>query len=174
MNPLKKIAIILLFFLGLFWISSLVSGYVIIIPVSKYTEKLIEFKQSDTINPLASLDLSKGKWKAYLVLSKDDYNDLNSSLTRRTNVLKTSNIEVLKMMQKKWLFKYTSGDMATVESNFYLFNGEKLVFVSGIILDEQKVGLQNKEFGWLEPINRDEILNDFKEFKRVYWPIIFL
>ena len=149
------------------------TGYVWVIPITKYTEKHSEFKQGDTVNPLASLDLSKGEWKAYLVVSRTDFNHLNSSATK-ASVLKTSNIEVLKAIQKKWTFKYTGGDMATAESNFYLFHGDKLVFLSGIILDESNVGLQSKEYGWLESINKDLMLSNLKDFKRVYWPVIVL
>jgi hypothetical protein len=167
------IIITLVCFLGIFWIYSLMTGYVWIIPKTKYTEKRSEFKQGDTVKPLANLDLSKGEWEAYLVVSRIDFISLNRSVTK-ASVLKTSDLEVLKAIQKKWTFKYTGGDMATAESNFYLFNGKKLVFLSGIILDESNVGLQSKEYGWLESINKDLMLNNLKDFKRVYWPIIVL
>lgn len=64
--------------------------------------------------------------------------------------------------------------MTTVESSFYVFNDGKLVYRSGIILDEQKVGLQSNEYGWLEPIHKEMITSSLKNFKRVYWPVVFL
>ena len=173
MKPIKKIIITLVCIIGIFLIFSLMTGFVWVIPITKYTEKRCEFKQGDIVNPLASLDLSKGAWKAYLVVSRTDYYHLNSS-AKNASVLKTANIEVLKAMKKKWMFKYTGGDMATAESNIYLFHDEKLVFLSGIILDEPNVGLQSKEYGWLESTNKDLMLNNLKDFKRVYWPIVFL
>jgi len=173
MKLIKKVAVILVSIFILFWITSLMTGYVIVIPLTKYTGKQHELKRGDTINPLAGLDLNKGKWNAYLVISKTDYNKFHNSI-KKSSILKTTDIEVLRMLQKEWIFNYTGGDMATVENSFYLFNDGKLVFSSGIILDGLKSGLQSREYGWLEPISKDLIPNSFKNFKRVYWPIVLL
>jgi len=173
MKLIKKATITLIIVFVLFWLFCLMTGYVIVIPVTKYIEKHIELKQGDTINPLAKLDFSRGEWKAYFVVSKSDYKNLTNSITK-AGVLKTINIVDLKTMQKEWLFRYTGGDMTTAESSFYVFNDGKLVYRSGIIFDEQKVGLQSREYGWLEPIHKEMITSGLKNFKRVYWPVVFL
>ena len=77
-------------------------------------------------------------------------------------------------MKQKWIFTYTEGDVATVESGIYFYCDNKLVLESGIVLDKYREGLQSEKFGWIEPIDPFELSNICKQFKRVYWPIVFI
>lgn len=77
-------------------------------------------------------------------------------------------------MKSSWNFKYTGGDMATAESGIYFFKNGKLFFKSGIVFDKSFEGLQSKEYGWLEAINKSSLSESCQKFEQTYWPVIFL
>ena len=66
------------------------------------------------------------------------------------------------------------GDIATVESSIIICNNGKIVFSSGIVLDENAQGLQSRDFGWIEASQPNMLVNQCRQFKRIYSPIIIL
>lgn len=155
---------------------SLITGYTLVIPLSdadKIESDYGKLKLNDKTNVLESLDFSKGHWKAYLIIDPSDFNDLNVSI-KKVTCLKTEDISLLQKMKQKWRFRYTGGDMATVVSRILIFQDSKLVFESGIVLDNYREGLQSENFGWLEPVELNVLSKCCKQFNRVYWPIIFI
>lgn len=169
---MRKSITIVITLVVLFWLYSIITGFILVIPVSKYSPGAIQPKQGDTVKPLTNFDFNTGKWKAYIAISRSDYKELNTSL-KKVSLLKTTDLNVLNGM-KGWEFKETGGDMATVESMIYIFHDGTLVFKSGIVLGSSNSGLQNSEYGWLTPIDKDAMIKSAKEFKQVYWPIAFL
>jgi hypothetical protein len=76
------------------------------------------------VHPFSSFDFTKDDWAAYIVIPLSDFTDLNKQIARRT-CLKTTDRKILLQMQQQWQFKVTAGDMATVESVFYLVKNRK-------------------------------------------------
>jgi hypothetical protein len=76
-------------------------------------------------------------------------------------------------MKKDWVFKYRENDdMATVNSSFYLVRDGLVVFESGIVLDKNNQGLQNSNYGWMQPVDGAAFVNICAGFKKVYWPVV--
>lgn len=174
MKMTKKVILVCFLLFASIWALSLITGCALIIPITKpEPNKAFELQKGDIINHLKSFDFNTGNWVAYLVISRSDFESLPATI-RKARCLKIKDIKVLKQMQSDWNFVYTGGDMATVESEIYFFNNGKLVLKSGIVLNKETIGLQNRDYGYLEPKDSTLIIKSFKEFKKVYLPIIFL
>lgn len=155
---------------------SFITGYSLVLPVSAVengSRSGAEARPGDKVSVFANCDFSKDNWKAYLVLSSDDLNDLHPLIKKQT-CLMTTDPNVLNEMKKSWRFRVTGGDVATVESAFYLFKNNKLIYKTGIILDKTSQRLQNSEYGELIPVDAAAMLNSCKQFKSVYWPVVVL
>lgn len=149
-------------------------GYPLIINISKSKVQYYpNVKKGDIIKPLDKFDFNKGEWVAYLFISKNDKNKYVNELFNGSK-FKTNDIELLKQMQKHWKFIYTEGDIATVESSIIICNNGKTVFSSSIVLDENAQGLQSRDFGWIEASVPNMLVDQCRQFKRVYSPIIVL
>ena len=172
----KRVLAFLLIFAFIIEGISMITGYTLVIPyLGSHTDSRVfkQLKKGDKINVFENLDFSKGNCKAYLVISRSDFNDLNKSIKKAT-CLKTTDKVLLQEMKKNLLFTYTDGDVATVESAIYIYCDNKLVFESGIVLDKYSEGLQSKYWGWITPVQPNLLSSYCKQFKRVYWPIVFL
>ena len=168
-------------FAGLLLILVVISlaGYNIVIPLSvvnndRLNASVQKAVPGKDINLFANCDFSKGNWSAYLVIAPEDFDDLDPLISKRV-CLKTDNIALLKQMQKNWIFKYNKdGDMATVNSVFYLVHNGVVVFESGIVLDKNNQGLQNAVYGWMRPVDGSAMIGACSRFKKVYWPVVVL
>jgi hypothetical protein len=172
MKLLKKGFILILSLFIILLIFCWLTGFVLALPISKYSYQVNAHQKGDTINPLSKFDFSKGKWKVYLIYNWSDTK--NNTINHKGSAFKTSDVSILNSLKKHWNFKYTGGDMATVESEIYFFSDGVLVFKSGIVVDKDIIGLQNPEFGWLPPINSQTAINPLRQFTRVLSPVIFL
>ncbi|OOQ61372.1 hypothetical protein BC343_20575 [Mucilaginibacter pedocola] len=154
-------------------------GYNIVIPTSemmndKVNGRLPKRKTGDTLQLFRSYDFSDGKWAAYLVVAADDRADIHPKLAGRT-CWKTTDIAVLKEMQQRWTFKINSdADIATVTSTFYLIRDGVVVFDSGIVADSGTQGIQMREYGWMQPTDKQAVMDVLTKFKAVKWPVVFI
>ena len=151
------------------------TGYsTIVFPISKYKFQPHKSPQrGQIVNPLSDFDFGNGKWTVYLEISPSDFRNLNPLVTKAT-CLKTSDIQLLREMKKNWNFRYSGGDVATVNSTIYFVKNGRLVFESGIVIDKNMEGLQGEEYGWLEPIGKKALSKSASRFNRVYLPVIFI
>lgn len=166
------------FFLAVFIITVLTfalsarSGYNIILPLTAGKQSQ-SVKAGTTVKVLSDFDFDKGNWAAYLFIKNENWQGLPPSIIKR-NCLKTTDRLLLKHMQNNWVFKVSDGDMATVSSSFYLVHNGKIVYQSAIMLDAAHQGLQNKQYGWMEPVNPTILVSTCSKFRPVYWPIVIL
>ncbi|WP_374163611.1 hypothetical protein [Arcticibacter sp. MXS-1] len=174
MKSLKKVIFITSLIAILLSIISVIAGYTLVIPISR-SEQLDSqvLVKGDTINIFKKVDFSKGDWSVYINLSRNDFENLSPAI-KKTSCLKTSDIKVLERIRNQWNFVYSGTDIATAESIIYIFKNNKLVFKSGIVLDKDRQGLQNSTYGWMEATEPGVLAETCKNFKKVYWPIIFL
>jgi hypothetical protein len=154
--------------LGAFFIK----GYPIVFRSSEVAEKKLHY-DSAVFNPLNGYKFNEGDWAVYLILDKSDFEKLIPELNAH-KVWKASSISVLQDMQATWNFKSTGGDMATVSSTIVIVHDRKIVFESGVILDQNLIGLQGKNFGWAEPVEKGKFVASLREFKKVQSPFVFI
>lgn len=172
---MKKIKLILLVVFFLVCVSAILLillGAPVVIDLSKKEVKSNEgvYKKGDIIKPLDNLNFDEGSWTMYLIIRDSD---LPKELSGG-NSLKISDKEILKQMQSEWKFIYTNADIATVENEIIICKDNKVAFKSGIVLSGGKVGLQNREYGWLEAWPENILIKYLKQFRRNYSPIIIL
>lgn len=162
----KKITIIVL---TVFLLLSLVilsfNPIVIDNVIKKRTDNLVQ--KGDIIQPLNKFDFNEGVWKAYIVNGSDD----SSSELCGSKVLKTKDIFLMKELNESWVFKYSGNDVATVNSKFFLYKDNVLMFTSSIVVDKTNSGLQDINYGWLQSEDNMKFYNLINEFERSYFPL---
>ncbi|MFC0518607.1 hypothetical protein ACFFGT_30615 [Mucilaginibacter angelicae] len=175
---MKKIFIALATLMLLIAVVMSLTGYSLVIPLShvnndRHNTSLPRAEPGENLQPFSNYDFSKGNWTAYIIISTDDFNALNPLIEKRV-CWKTNSKTLLTKMKKDWVFKYRENDdMATVNSSFYLVRDDVIVFESGIVLDKNTLGLQNSNYGWMQAAKSEAFVNICRDFKKVYWPIVF-
>jgi hypothetical protein len=161
----KKILLSLMGFAVLLYSLSLSTGITtLVIPLSgSKAREHPGIKKGQIVKPLQGLDFGKGKWVAYLVIVPADYSDLNP-MFKKVSCYRSEDAGLFNRMKNKWNFISTSGDVATVSSALYFVRDGKIEFESGIVLDKNREGLQNGEYGWLEPVEQQVFLRAFETF----------
>lgn len=124
-------------------------------------------------NPFENFDFNKGNWEAYLIIDKYDFDKLNSKI-RPARVLKSKSKDTLNKLKKGWILKATNGDMATASSSIVIKHDGIIVFESGVVLENDLLGLQNKQFGWAEPDSNEQFIEGLSEFEKVSFPIVLI
>ncbi|MBS1752987.1 MAG: hypothetical protein KF741_04265 [Ferruginibacter sp.] len=131
-------------------------------------EKLIidstTYQIGDTITPFENYNFSQGSWKAEIKISSDDNMDLSKKIPKAPTLTTTNKILLEKI--RNWKFIYTNGDMTTVLNNFKLFKGDSVVASYGIVLDENTVGLQSQQYGWIPALDSSFIFETIKMFDK--------
>lgn len=128
------------------------------------------YKKGDVIQPFKDFDLGSGNYTAYVIIK--DRIDLTGHIPH-AGVLKTKNTLFLKDLQGM-KFEYTGGDMATIENEFLLYNGDQLVFRGEIVIEERKEGLQDSAFGWIKRTDPDKMMRDYIQDFDACFPIVIL
>ena len=62
--------------------------------------------------------------------------------------------------------------MATVESELWVYNHDSLIFMSNIVIENDVVGLQCNQRGWLESVEKDKLCRIFEKFRPYHSPFI--
>lgn len=159
-----------IFWSALVFIIVVVSFWVGLLPITidcneDYLDK-IEVVKGKEFNPLSTIDISDN-CEIYLNISLDDIYSDQKILNGK--VFKCSDINVLIGLKNNFNFTYTGSDIATANSRIYVYQNDKLVFSSSIVLEEGIFGLQSSNFGW---VKKNELIPYFKKFKRVYLPLV--
>lgn len=162
---------LLLLILGL----KLLTGYTVIIPISKYknVQSELSIDKRGSVNPLNDFNFKEGDWEAYFIVSLSDFKELPPSFSN-SNCFKTKDVEVLESMKANWVFQHHGGDMSTVESKLMIFNEGKLVYETGVVVSEASEGLQSKKYGWLDGTEGEKISTSLLKFSKVQMPVIIL
>ena len=132
-----------------------------------------EYEKGDVITVLDSCNFNEGNWVVYLIVNKEDSDNIDVRIPKG-KILKTEDVELLKSMKNNWLFKYTGGDLATVQSQIRFYKDDVLMFSSNIVLDKEFKALQNSDFGAVYPIEENIIIKYCMRFERVFLPFVLL
>jgi hypothetical protein len=114
----------------------------------------VAFKKGDVVYPFSYIDPSQKGWKIVIEISGDDLNDLSTRVPG--SKLSTTKPSVLGLV-KEWKFTYEGGDLATVTSSVLVYRNGTLVDQQGIVLDQKLVGLQSIKYGWISPVDTNQI-----------------
>lgn len=156
------IAILLLISLGN-WIGVLP----FVITSSKQACDKNDYEEGHFFNPLEHIDINK--CKIYVDFSLDDIHSDKKLLSGK--VYKCDDVDVLKELKNNFNFVPSGADMATVTSNIYILEDNKLIFSSAVVIDKDMFGLQSGCFGW---VSQKSLIPIFLKFKRVYSPFVII
>lgn len=129
-------------------------------------------KSNPIIAPLASIDFTSGGSCAYLIFSKQDIKELPAKM-KKSKVFYCDNINILQRFKNNFQFQQSNGDMATTESSIIIYNNKKVVFSSDIVLTDDIIGFQSRLFGWIAPLNKEDIKECFLKFKPLHRAMIY-
>jgi len=122
----------------------------------------------EEFNPLNGIDITKN-CEIYLCMSLDDQNAQNRLLNGKVFVC--ADVKVLKSVKNNFNFISEGGDVATANSSMYIYQNDKLIFSSSVVVEQGLFGLQSSQFGW---VKNNKLLPLIKKFRRVYAPVVFL
>ncbi|MEY4803866.1 MAG: hypothetical protein RL331_379 [Bacteroidota bacterium] len=127
-----------------------------------------EVAEGGEFNPLNGIDISKN-CEIYLWMSLDDQYAKNRLLNGKVFVC--DDVEVLKSIKDNFNFISDGSDLATVNSRMYIYQNDKLIFSSSVVIEQGLFGLQSSQFGW---VKNNKLLPLIKKFRRVHTPVVFL
>lgn len=122
-------------------------------------------------NPLKDIDVTDAK--ALLILSSDDWSERPEGMPAR-RVLVCTDAELLQQLKDNFSFKISGGDMATVESELWVYCHDTLVLMTNIDINPNNIGIQNELTGWAEAVNREPLCHLFARFRPYHAPILSL
>ncbi|TPG33296.1 hypothetical protein EAH81_24535 [Flavobacterium pectinovorum] len=149
-----------------------------------YKPFVIQLKGSETVS---SFNLKTGsvfklkdfikvdkikKCKVYLVLNNEEVDNLNIDIPK-WNILKCEDEKVIVNLLNSEL-SYIGADVSTIQSKIYIYSKNKLIFESEISLDKNSIGLQNRDLGWVKPLQDKDFINVFSQFKRYNLPVLII
>lgn len=148
----------------------LIGGFPIVISQSNTifpTETVI----GDTVNPIENID--ENDCKVVLKLVNDDRNGLPKGMRKRS-VLVCKDPNVIGQIKEHFTFVVTGGDMASVESELWVFSHGNLVLKTGFVIDTFQIGMQNEYTGWAEASDYEALVSLFGQFKPYRQPLILV
>lgn len=121
------------------------------------------------INPLQNIDINDAK--AFLILSSDDWSELPDGMPARRALVCTE-ADVLQQLKDSFSFEISDGDLATVESEFWVYSHDTLVLKTNIVINPNYVGIQNELTGWAEAVNKESLCRLLARFKPYRAPFL--
>ena len=122
-------------------------------------------------NPLKDIDVTDAK--AFLILSSDDWSGRPEGMPAR-RVLVCTDTKVLQQLKDNFSFEISGGDMATVESELWVYCHDTLVLMTNIDINPNNIGIQNELTGWAEAMNKEALCLLFARFRPYHAPILSL
>lgn len=146
-------------------------GNNLVIEISEVSSKEIATNQEKII--LLQDTESEGKISILLVIDGEDQKELPRQM-KRAKCLKLSGDKLNSFDKKIWEFNRKGGDMATVTSKLYILKNQELIFKAGLVITDSLIGLQHKDFGWLEPSYNDELMEAILNSDPIHSPVIII
>lgn len=169
--PMKKPLILLALFIAFMTLWLGIGGF------PKLAHRTIKMSfpvvQEDetVINPLKDIDVTDAK--AFLILSLDDWSELPEGMPAR-RVLVCTDAAVLQQLKDNFSFEISGGDMATVESELWVYCHDTLKLMTNIVIEQNIIGIQNELTGWADAVNKEQLCHIFTQFKPYRWPRLSL
>jgi hypothetical protein len=163
-TPMKKFLVLIVLLLTILWLC--IGGF----PKLAHRTTVLCFPvvQADetVINPLKDVDMNDAK--AFLILSLDDWSELPEGMPAR-RVLVCTDEEVLQQLKDNFSFEISGGDMSTAESELWVYSHDTLKLMTNIVIEQNRIGIQNELTGWAEAVNQKQLCRLFTQFKPYRW-----
>ena len=168
---MKKTLILLALFAGLIalWLS--IGGFPIVLHHSDNTVFPAAQADETVVNPLKNIDVNDAK--AFVILSSDDWSERPEGMPARC-VLVCTDAEVLQQLKDNFSFEISGGDLATLESELWVYCHDTLVLMTNIDINPNNIGIQNELTGWAEAMNKEALCLLFARFRPYHAPILSL
>ena len=166
---MKKIQVLIALLLTILWLC--IGGFP---RLAHHTMKMcFPVVQADetVINPLKDVDMNDAK--AFLILSLDDWSELPEGMPAR-RVLVCTYEEVLQQLKDNFTFEISGGDMCTAESELWVYSHDTLKLMTNIVIEQNRIGIQNELTGWAEAVNQEQLCRLFTQFTPYRWPRLSL
>jgi len=121
------------------WILCALFGFTFVYVSNNHDAQNLKYSEGDTIQVLEELDFSNGDWTSYLIICREDLENLNGLIPKRM-CLKLDDKKLFTEIKNEWNMIFTGGDVATVQSSIIFLQNGKIRFNSGIVLDETSEG----------------------------------
>ncbi|MBR4537146.1 MAG: hypothetical protein IKO62_10950 [Bacteroidales bacterium] len=172
--PLKNLYKFLIYFIFLagviaHWLG--IGGFPIVLRHSANTVFPAVHTSETVTNPLKDIDVTDAK--AFLILSSDDWSERPKGMPAR-RVLVCTDEEMLRQLKGNFSFEISGGDMATVESELWVYCHDTLVLMTNIDINPNNIGIQNELTGWAEAVNKEALSLLFARFRPYHAPILSL
>ena len=122
-------------------------------------------------SPLKDIDVTDAK--AFLILSSDDWSERPEGMPAR-RVLVCTDAELMRQLKDNFSFEISGGDMATVESELWVYCHDTLVLMTNIDINPNNIGIQNELTGWAEAMNKEALCHLFARFRPYRAPFLSL
>lgn len=149
-----------------FWLG--IGGFPIVLHHSVQTVFPAVQVGETVINPLKDIDVNDAK--AFLILSSDDWRERPEGMLAR-RVLVCTEADVLQQLKDSFSFEISGGDLATVESEFWVYSHDTLVLKTNIVINPNYVGIQNEMTGWAEAVDKEPLCRLLARFKPYRAPV---
>ena len=148
-----------------------IGGFPIMLHHSPHTVFPFIQTNDSSINPLKNIDMKNGK--AILTLSTDDWSNLPKGMPAR-RVLVCTDAEMLQQLKDIFSLEISGGDMATVESELWVYSHDTLVLMINIDINPNHVSIQNEQTGLAKFIENEQLCTLFTQFKPYRKPLLTL
>ena len=168
---MKKTLILLALFAGLIALWLGIGGFPVVQHHSGNTVFPAEQADETVVNPLKDVDMNDAK--AFLILASDDWSERPEGMPARC-VLVCTDAEVLQQLKDNFSFEISDGDMATAESELWVYSHDTLVLMTNIVIESKNVVIQNERTGRAKAVNKEQLCRLFAQFKPYRAPILSL
>ena len=168
---MKKLLIFLSIFVSLIALWLGIGGFPVVLHHSDNTVFPAAQADETVVNPLEDIDMNDAK--AFLILASDDWSERPEGMPAR-HVLVCTDAEVLQQLKNNFSFEISGGDLATVESELWVYSHDTLKLMTNIVIEQNQIGIQNEQTGWAEAVNKEQLCHIFTQFKPYRWPVVAL
>ncbi len=170
-SRLRNTLIPLFLFISLIALWLGIGGFPVVLHQSDNTVFPAAQADETVVNPLKDVDMNDAK--AFLILASDDWSERPEGMPAR-HVLGCTDAEVLQQLKDNFSFEISGGDLATVESELWVYSHDTLVLMTNIVIEQNHIGIQNERTGWAEAVNKEQLCRLFAQFKPYRWPVVAL
>lgn len=122
-----------------------------------------------TLAELLGLNQSS-QLSVFIIFADEDLKELPYNIPHH-KILYSNNDDLINQLLNN-SFLYTGGDMTTVCSRMLICEGGDKIFESYIVLNDNSIGLQNKDIGWIKAENTKELIKTISKFDKYEYPIL--
>jgi len=168
---MKKTLVLLALLAGLIALWLGIGGFPVVLHHSDNTVFPAAQADETVVNPLKDVDMNDAK--VFLILASDDWSERPEGMPAR-HVLVCTDAEVLQQLKDNFSFEISGGDMATVESELWVYCHDTLKLMTNIVIEQNQIGIQNELTGWADAVNKEQLCRVFTQFKPYRWPRLVL